>query len=643
MTERRGYGSWESPISADVVAAGDVWASQVQPDGDDTYWLERRPSEGGRYVVVRERDGGRADITPAGFNVRTKVHEYGGGAFLFHDGAIFFANFDDQRVYRQDEGTDPVPITPQPGAPGTVRYADFRISADGRLMVAVRETHQDEVVTNDLAAVSPDGSWEPWSLSAVHDFYSNPRFDPSGRRLAWLAWDHPRMPWDGTELWVADISPEGELSNERFVVGGVAESIFQPEWSPEGTLHFVSDRTGWWNLYRVEPGDRIEALASMEAEFGEPQWWFGIARYDFLPDGRIVCAVGSDGTDRLTMLSPDRSATRHPDLPFTTYGWVRTAGSRITFVAGAPTEPHQVVSMDADTGETRTLHRSLTVPIDAMYVSSPRPIDFPTGGGLTAHGLFYAPANPEFEAPDDELPPLVVMSHGGPTGQAETALDPEIQFWTSRGFAVVDVNYGGSSGYGRDYRDRLKGTWGVLDVEDCVNAARHLVGLGEVDGARTAIRGGSAGGYTTLCALTFYDVFAAGASHYGISDLEAMARDTHKFESRYLDGLIGPYPEAADVYRERSPIHFSDRISAPVILLQGTEDEVVPPSQAEQMAGALAANGVPHAVLLFEGEQHGFRRAESIRRALEAELSFYGRVFGFEPADDLEPLQIVGM
>lgn len=642
MTERKvaPFGSWASPITADLLARSGVRLSLPVPDGDATYWLEERPAEEGRSVVVRsDASGTPADVTPAGFNARSKVHEYGGGSYWVDGGTVFFSNFEDQRLYRQDPPDRPVPVTPEPPVPGSVRYADGKVTSDGRLIVCVRERH-DDGVTNELVALPADGSGDPRVIAGGHDFYAFPRISPDGSRLAWTCWDHPRMPWDGTELWVGELTEDGTLGRERRVAGGDAESIFQPEWSPDGVLHFVSDRTGWWNLYRERDGE-AQPLATREAEFGVPQWEFGYSTYAFLSDGRIACIHTRDGSDHLALLDPATSELVDMDLQYSCYEpYLRSDGSRLVFVAGGPATPGQVVSLDFQTRAVDVLRESQTTTLDPAYFSIPGPIEFRTDGGLFAHALFYPPASPDHAGPEGERPPLVVMSHGGPTGHVTAEFDLRTQFFTSRGLAVVDVNYGGSTGYGREYRERLKGQWGVVDTADCVNAAKHLAEAGEVDGRRLAIRGGSAGGYTTLCALTFHDDFAVGASYFGLADLEPFAQDTHKFESRYLDGLIGPWPEAADLWRARSPVRFAELLACPVILLQGLEDEVVPPSQAEIMVRALRAKGLPYAYLAFEGEQHGFRKAENIKRAFEAELYFYSRVLGFDLADLVEPVAI---
>jgi dipeptidyl aminopeptidase/acylaminoacyl peptidase len=635
------FGTWQSPISAALIAQGSVGLGDPVPTGGAVHWLEMRPAEGGRYAVVRRTaDGETTDAIPVTFNARTRVHEYGGGSYLVHGDTLFFSNFADQRMYRQDPGGTPEPITPEPETPAALRYADARLTPDESLIVCVREWHDGEDVVNELVALPPDGSAPPVVLTSGHDFYSSPRISPDGRTLAWTSWDHPRMPWDGTELWTAELAEGGALGEARLVAGGPEESIFQPDWSPDGTLHFVSDRTGWWNLYRHRDGSD-EPLWPMEAEFGVPQWVFGRSTFAFLPDGRIACTYANAGLFRLCLLLPESGIEelRPSHVPFGLPA-LRSDGTRLVYAGASPTESPAIVSLDVDTGELEILAHSIEHEPDEGYISAARPIEFATDGAGAAHAIYYAPANRDFAGPEDERPPLIVASHGGPTGAADAALDLEIQYWTSRGFAVVDVDYGGSTGYGRAYRERLKGKWGVVDTADCLNAARHLAATGEVDGNRLAIHGGSAGGYTTLCALAFHDLFAAGASYYGVADAELLAKDTHKFESRYLDGLIGPYPEAAELYRDRSPIYAADRISCPVILFQGLEDEVVPPSQAEAMVAALERNGIPHAYLAFAGEQHGFRRAETIQRTLEAELYFYARILAFEPADSLEPVPI---
>jgi dipeptidyl aminopeptidase/acylaminoacyl peptidase len=648
MPETAPHGSWRSPVSPELVARGGrrLAVATIAADGA-IWWAEGHPADGGRVVLMRRPEGGEPEaVTPAGFYVRTRVHEYGGGAWhLAAPDLVLFTDFADQRLYRQRLGEEPVAITPEPATAAALRYADLRVTPDGHTVLAVREVHDGGEPENQIVALPIDGSGEAEVLASGRDFYSFPRVSPDGEWLAWTCWDHPNMPWDGTELWLAPLADPGDA---RLLAGGAAESVFQPEWDAEGRLHFVSDRNGWWNLYRVaDPlaGEAVEQLTEERADLGHPQWLFGGATYAFLADGTIACVRTESGSERLFALDPGSWDPRDLDLPFTSFGFpaLSARGSRVAFAAAAPDRETAVVVHDLASGETEIVRSAAEEPLDPACVSTPRPIEFPSGDGEVAHGFYYPPANPEFAGPADELPPLIVESHGGPTSHATPALDREFAYWTSRGFGVVDVNYRGSSGHGRAYRDRLRGNWGVVDTEDCVAAARFLADRGEVDGARLAIRGGSAGGYATLCALVFHDEFAAGASYYGVADTEALARDTHKFESRYLDGLIGPYPERADLYRERSPINFVERLRAPVILFQGMEDEIVPPNQAETMVAALWRNKVPHAYLAFEGEQHGFRKAETEIRCLEAELYFYGRIFGFEPAGEPQPVEIAGL
>jgi len=638
------YGSWRSPISANLLARAGISLGWLRVSDGDVYWVEGRPLEEGRYVIVRRSVEGRiTDATPEGYNARTLVHEYGGGMYSVDGTTVYFSNFTDQRLYRQRPGAEPQPITPESSAPQGLRYADGCVTPDGRTIICVREAHfRDGRVVNELVAVPTDGSREPQVVATGYDFYSSPRISPDGRHLAWLCWRNPQMPWDGTELWVATLGADATLKDERCVAGGPSESIFQPEWSPEGVLHFVSDRSNWWNLYREVSG-QVEPLAPMDAEFGQPQWTFGLSRYDFLADGQIACIYSQKGMDYLGIITPGDRCIETIPCEYTALHWLRSDGERLWLIGGGPTSGPTVFALDPAEGGTESVRCSMVLDISSDFFSAPRPIEFPTEGGLIAHAFYYPPTNPCYQGPPDELPPLLVISHGGPTGAVKAQLSLSTQYWTSRGFAVVDVNYGGSTGYGREYRERLKGNWGLVDVMDCIHAARYLIERGEVDGARTVIRGGSAGGYTTLRALTWQDFFAAGASYFGLAELETFAKDTHKFEARYLEGLIGPYPERKDLYRERSPANFADRINCPVILFHGLEDRVVPPSQAEIMVEALKRKGLPYAYLAFEGEQHGFRRAEHIIRCAEAELFFYSRVFGFELLEDIEPIEIVNL
>jgi dipeptidyl aminopeptidase/acylaminoacyl peptidase len=645
------YGTWSSPLTADVVARAGVRLTMATLHDGVARWLEGRADEGGRVALVQARPGeAPSDVTPAGFNLRTMVHEYGGGAYCVHDGVVFCSRFDDQRLYRIDPGGEPAPITPDV-AGRRHRYADGRVTRAGDLWLGVRERHPESghpaEVVNELVALPTDGSAEPRVIAEGRDFYSSARISPDGRQLCFLAWDLPWMPWDGCELFVADLAADGTLSGVRLVAGRDGEeSIWQPEWSPSGDLVFATDRSGWWNLERIRDGVRAP-LHPAEAEFGYPAWVFGGSSYGFLADGTILCSYEHDGRTWFALLDPESGRLEQLDLPYDSW-WgtphLVVEGTTAIIVAGSATLPDQVVALDLPTRSTTVLRASLDVPVDTAYFSVPLPIEFPTEHGLTAHALYYPPANPQFVPPEGERPPVIVASHGGPTGATSAIFDLQTQYWTSRGFAVVDVNYGGSTGYGRAYRERLNGEWGVVDLADCINAARYLADRGDVDPDRFLIHGGSAGGYTTICALTFTDVFAAGASYFGIADLEPTPDGhTHKFELRYEHTLLGPYPEAAEVFRARSPINFVDRLATPMLVLQGTDDEIVPQEQAELIVGALRERGVPHAYLLFEGEGHGFRKAENIVASLEAELSFYAQVLGLEPAGAIPTLEIVNL
>lgn len=634
------FGSWKSPITSDLIVSGSIGLSQPLMDDADLYWVEMRPTEGGRSVIVkRDESGVVTDLIPPPFNARTRVHEYGGGDYAVADGAVYFSNFSDQRIYVSIEGKPPEPITPSVD----MRYADPVIDqARGRLL-CVREDHTvaGREAVNTLASLNLAGDGTPGRvLVSGNDFYSSPRLSPDGSKLAWLTWNHPNMPWDGCELWVGTVDDNGFLTASQWVAGGNEESIFQPEWSPDGLLYFVSDRNGWWNLYRVNAIGVIETVCERKAEFGMPQWVFALSTYAFESAEGAVCAYVEKGVSRLALIDTRTKEFTPIDCPYSDIRFVRAAPGRAVMRAGSPADAASIVEFDLEKRTFEILRRSSSLQVDAAYISTPRAVEFPTEAGLTAYGFFYPPKNRDYRAPEGERPPLLVESHGGPTSSAATAMTLGIQYWTSRGIAVLDVNYGGSTGFGRVYRERLKGKWGIVDVDDCANGARYLVDQGEVDGDRLMITGGSAGGYTTLCALTFRDTFSAGASHYGVSDAEALAKETHKFESRYLDGFMGPYPAKREVYVARSPINFTDRLSCPVIFFQGLEDKVVPPNQAETMVAALRAKGIPVAYLPFAGEQHGFRQAKNIKRALDGELYFYSRVFGFELAEPVEPVEI---
>jgi len=635
------YGSWPSPISVDLAVGSSRGLSEPRPDGDDIYVLESRPEEAGRVALVRRTpDGTFSDVAPE-LNVRTRVHEYGGGAYTVTDGVIVLSEFEDNRLLLKGSPTEvPTELVTDPA----LRFADMTLDLVRDRVYAVMEDQTESAIEarNLLVAVSlADGSIS--ELASGHDFYSDPLLSPDGTHLAFVTWDFPQMPWDGTDLWVASIEPDGTLAEPVHVAGGPAESVIQPKWAPDGSLVYVSDRNDWWNLYRWRIGaSGSMEVAPMEAEIGGPQWVFGLSEYDIDADGSIVAYThGPDGSRLMAfgMGVPPYEIEFEED----SLSYVRVREGRLTAIAGAFTQPSALIRLDLAGGSEERLREASTLAVDPAYLSTPQHISFPTSGDRTAYAWYYPPANPEAVAPEGERPPLVVMSHGGPTSQARTSLSLARQVFTSRGFAVVDVDYGGSTGYGRAFRDRLREQWGVVDVDDCSAVASWLAEQGLADMQRLAIRGGSAGGYTTLATLCFKDVFSAGTSFYGLGDLEAFVDITHKFESRYMDYLVGPYPEVAGRYRERSPDHHSHRISCPVLVMQGADDKIVPPSQAEGIVRALQQNGLPHAYLLFEGEGHGFRVAANQKRALEAELSFYAQVFGFELADDFAPLEVSGL
>ena len=638
------YGSWKSPITSDLIVSNSIRLGAIAIDGGNVYWNEGRPTEGGRNVIMRySSDGQYREMIPASLNVRSLVHEYGGGEYLVDDGRIYFSNLSDRCIYRKIGGGSAKPLTNE----NAYRYADFAWNRMYGKLLAVREDHTGEgEPINTLVSVNTSNGEDIQVLVAGADFYASPRLNPTGDKLAWLSWNHPNMPWDGTELWIGDLmeSEVGVLTvqNSQLIAGGINESIFQPAWSPDGKLYFVSDRTGWWNLYVAEDSGDIQALCPMEAEFGLPQWVFGMSTYAFTGDGKIVCSYSQHGKSHLAILDPANldAGLQQIDVPFTSISGLDCEGDRLVFLGGSATEPTAIILLDLITGTWQKIRAASDLQIDPGYISAAQSVEFPTENGKTAHGLYYAPKNKDFQAEPNQKTPLLVKSHGGPTAATSGSLSLGIQYWTSRGFAVLDVNYGGSTGYGREYRDRLKGNWGIVDVDDCANGAKFLADKGLVDRDRLAISGGSAGGYTTLCALTFRDDFKAGASHYGICDLEALATDTHKFESRYLDSLIGKYPEQKDLYIQRSPIHFTEKLSCAIAFFQGLEDKVVPPNQAEMMVNALREKGLPVAYVAFEGEQHGFRKAENIKRALDGEFYFYSQVFGFTPADEIEAIAI---
>lgn len=624
------FGAWPSPISAEMVAAGATPLSSVVLDGPDIYWLAGRAAEAGRTTMMcRHGVGAAAEVTPLPFNVRNRVHEYGGGAYAVADGLVVFSHHADNRLYRLSGAGAAEAFT----SPGRQRFADFVFDRARARLIAVREQHPEDEGShaqpvNTICAVGFDGGER--MLVMGNDFYSSPRLSPDGRRLAWLSWDHPRMPWQGTELWVAEMQDDGHLGAPRCVAGGPQESICQPEWSPAGVLHFVSDRSGWWNLYCLREGAGaagVEALHPMAAEFATPHWTFGNSLYGFCADGEIVCSYIEQGVSKLARLRAG-GAIEPIATPYQEIRELRVGDGYAVVLAGSPTIATEIARIDLATGTREVLERSIADLPALGSLSVPQSIAYPSANGRTAYAFFYPPANQDVRAPEGEKPPVIVISHGGPTGMAASTLSLKTQYWTSRGFGVLDVNYGGSSGFGRAFRDALQGRWGIVDVEDCIAGARCLVAQGLADSERLIIRGSSAGGLTTLCALTFHDVFKLGASYYGVSDLKGLDDDSHKFESHYNEYLIAPKAQASAVYAERSPINHTGRLSRPMIFFQGLDDKVVPPQQSQAMVDALRKRGIPVEYVELEGEGHGFRKAETIVRTLQAELDFYQRMFG---------------
>ncbi len=635
------YGEWDSPFPISLLAAGVVALGEVKAARGVRWWLEGRPDENGRQSLWRrDPDGSVVRLTPDGFNARTRVHEYGGAASLVDGDLVVVSDFETGRLNRIVTPGVLEPITPE----RAWRFADLVVDRDRGRLIGVREDHEPDTLAgngeaaNTIVAIDL-ASGDVTLLIEGADFYAAPRLSPDGSQLAWLEWRHPNMPWDGTELKLAGVAADGSISPATTIAGSQSDWISQPRWSPDGVLHFAAEPTGWMNIYRLGPNGP-EAIAPLDAEFAFPDWVFGYSTFVFEPNGTIIAVGRSAGRDRLYRIGPASGAISEIPVAFTEMSGLATDGDRVVLRAASPTNPVAIFEVDLEDGTWTPLRRSTETVFDEADISVPEPVEFPTTDGRTAFGLYYPPRNRSFAGPAGALPPLIVTSHGGPTAPAYAAFTVGMQLFTSRGFAVLDVDYGGSTGYGRDYRKRLEGEWGVVDVDDCTNGASWLVERGVVDGQRLAIRGGSSSGYTTLCAITFRDTFKAGTSYFGIGDLETFETETHKFESRYTGSLVGPFPERRDLYRERSPLNFTDRISCPVLILQGAEDRIVPAVQAEQIVDALWEKRIPHAYLLFPGEDHGFRAAENIIRSFEAELSFYGQVFGFMPADTIEPIEV---
>lgn len=638
MPETRPFGTWKSPITADLDVTDILRRAQVRFDTADLYWTESRPAEGGRETLMcRDVDGEVREITPPPFNVRSRINEYGGGAFVAEAGTVYFSNFADNRIYYVEPGDTPQPLN----QPDDFYYADFVVDNPRGLLYCVMEDHSDPVAEPRavLAALDLDTGQLRHILDEGNDFYGYPTISPDGGRIAYLSWNHPNMPWDGTELWIGDLDDAGHLTRREPVAGGWEESIFLPQFAPDGTLYFVSDRTDWWNLYRWN-GEEVETILEIEAEFGQPQWVYGMSTYGFASPSSACCIYTRDGVWELGLLDLELGRLTTVKTDFSYLSQLRVTPEQVACVGGRADRPGVIALLDLWDESWTEVRHGFDLDIDPGYLSIPQPVEFPTAEGLTAHALYYPPANKDFIAPQDERPPLIVESHGGPTSATDSRLDLKIQYWTSRGFAVLDVNYGGSTGYGREYRQRLNKKWGIVDVQDCENGAKYLAEQGLADPNRLIIHGGSAGGYTTLCALTFGETFKAGASLFGIGDLGMLAEHTHKFESRYMDSLVGEWPADKETYDARSPIQHAHKLNCPVIFFQGLDDKVVPPEQSQSMFEAVRARELPTAYVAFEGEGHGFRQKANIQHALEAELYFYSKVFAFDLADDIPPIEI---
>ncbi|MGF1477479.1 MAG: prolyl oligopeptidase family serine peptidase [Geminicoccaceae bacterium] len=625
------YGSWPSPFDAAAVTAGQKAVGEPRVSDGDIFWIETRPGEGGRQVLIRHREHLSVEVGPNGFNTRTRVHEYGGGAYAVTRGLIVAANFADQRLYRL--GAQPAPLTPE--SDGRLRFADMAIPSHRRWLIAIREDHtkggepRNTIVR--LSLLGDEDQGQP--LFDKADFVASPRLSPDGRRLAWVSWNHPDMPWDASRLWTAQIDEDGRLRDTLCLNPDSREAVLQPVFGPDGRLYAMTDRSGYWNLTRWPEAEPVIAI---DHDCAPPPWQLGQASFAWLTSERLAYTVAEDGLWRLETVSAGGTVTRLAENE-TEISHLQADNGSIVCRVASPERAARIVRIDGETGEVQPLSSVDGALLLEDHLSKPQPIWFDSEGRRT-HAFFYPPSNGSYRGPPGEKPPLIVKSHGGPTGAARTDLNLKTQFWTSRGFAMVDVNYGGSTGFGRAYRERLNGRWGEVDVADCLAAARHLAERELADPERMAITGGSAGGFTTLSALVFHDLFKAGANHFGVADLTALAADTHKFESRYLDTLVGPYPQAKALYEARSPINAADRLSCPVIFFQGLEDKIVPPNQAERMVEVLRAKGLPVAYFAFPGEQHGFRQAETIQTVLMAELAFYCRVFGIERAERLPDL-----
>ena len=626
------YGSWTSPINSSMITADSVSLDELQLHSSGTYWIERRPNEKGRCVIVKHSDGVNTDQISAPYSARSRVHEYGGGVYCITSNGIFFVNDTDQNIYFCPTGKVPVAITNNVDC----CYADLQFDKQHQRIICVQQRNTHNSCQDENTLVSIDISSHVITiLHSGNDFYASPRVSPCGSKLSWLCWSHPDMPWDKTTLWLADITDSHQLLNARTLHHPESEntSIFQPQWSPDNQLYFVSDLSGWWNLYRYH-NDKIEPITHEQLEFGLPQWVFAQSSYAFTSHNSILCAPINNGIACLALLNTDTGTLETLQTEWNSFSSIQAIDDHYSFIAASAKNFPQVISLQSD--QSQTLRYSCQTQLDTGYYSYGQIIHFKSRHDDECFAIYYPPANKNYLDNPDEKPPLIVLCHGGPTAMADPSLDIRKQYWTSRGFALLDVNYSGSTGFGRAYRERLNNNWGIRDADDCCDAAQHLVKMGMADPKRLIIKGGSAGGYTVLCALTFHQTFSAGASYYGIGNLESLLSDTHKFESHYLDRLIGPYPENKREYETRSPINYVEQLNCPVIFFQGTEDKVVPKEQAEKMFSALKNKGIPVAYVPFEGEQHGFRKAETIQQALDSEFSFYAKIFGMPVKPDIQ-------
>jgi dipeptidyl aminopeptidase/acylaminoacyl peptidase len=615
------FGTWPSSLSAEKVASAAPKINHIQSCNDLVTWVESRPNEGGRNVIIgRSKNGLIKDLIPAPYSHYSRVHEYGGMAYALSENSIYFVNASDQRIYQQQFGTTtPVAIT-ESGP----RFADLIIDSVNHRLIAVCEQHNETTEPeNYLVGISlVAGNKQITPLARGADFYAYPRISPDGKSLCWIEWNHPNMPWDSTQLWQADIHNHC-LENKRLIAGGDGlEAIFQPQWSPDNRLYYVSDRNNWWNIYSADHG----VIVDMAAEFATPLWQFGMSTYDFIDANTIGCLWTQQGVWYCGFVDIAKGTLQPVASTYKSMQAACCDFGGLYMVAGAPDIADQVVTVSQQ-GMIEAIYSPSNLNIATEDLAKPESISFPTANNTSVQAFFYPPTNSQYRGEDNQLPPVIAICHGGPTGATDCSLNLKIQYWTSRGFAVVDINYRGSTGFGRDYRDALNGAWGLADIEDTQYAIKFLTTQQKVDPQRCIIRGSSAGGYTVLSALTFTDTFKAGASLYGIGNLETLASDTHKFESRYLDKLVGPYPEQQTIYRQRSPINHIDQLNCPVIFLQGLEDKVVPPNQAELMVNSLKKKGIPVVYVKFPDEGHGFRKAENIIRAMQAELDFYCDVF----------------